>query len=130
MTDLFGFSAPSAPLAAAPVPAALSAEQMAKLERLRHFGTRYEAVVVRPDGKQALLAYCGRHSMAGLREALCQRAQAVIAFLDAPAGAEVTYPRRGPQEISITGGGVVRFSGRTQREAIQAGELPYVGGEG
>ena len=100
-------------------------QQMQKLEALRNYGTRYEAVVVRGDGEQRLLAYLGRHSLQGLYSATTQRGRAVLAFLVLPDDAQMTFARKS-REIAITGGHTVKFTGRTQRDAISNGELAYI----
>ena len=41
--------------------------------------------------------------------------------------ATVRRHKAGPQSIELTGGHVVAWSCRTQRDAIILGELPYVG---
>lgn len=112
----------TAPTAA---PLALTDYQLAQLTRLADRPTRYEAVIVRPDGARCLLGYLTQHSKRGLYEAVTGRASAVVAFLGAPDTARV-WSVRGCPDLALTGGGVVQFSGRTQREAIQAGELTFV----
>lgn len=104
----------------------LTAEQMAKLARMRDCSTLYEAVIVRPDGAKCLLAYCGQHSKRGLQMALQTRGEHAVRFLGVAPDARVTV-ERGSQDLRITGGGIVRFSGRTKRDAIMEGELAYVG---
>ena len=98
-------------------------EQMRKLVALQNYGTRYEAVVIRGDGERRLLAYCGRHSRRGLIDALQNRAEIAIKFLGIGADARMTLAK---DAISLTGGGMVKFTGRTQRDAIMSGELPYI----
>lgn len=107
---------------------ALRPDQIAALEALRNRPTLYEAVVIRPDGERRLLTYCGRHSMRGLRDALSERGAAVATFLGVGDNAEAVVRGR---EVRITGGGIVRFSGRTKRDVImQDTKLTYIGGEG
>jgi hypothetical protein len=98
-------------------------EQMRKLTALQNYGTRYEAVVIRGDGERRRLGYLGRHSRRGLSAALNTCARDVIAFLGVPETARV---KAVGAWLAIDGGATVEFSGRTQREAITAGELPYI----
>lgn len=107
-------------------PPALSPEQLRRVARLHNRHTLYEAEIIRPDGTKALLAYCGRRSKQGLIEALDKRAPHALRFLGAPRHARVERERGSP-DVKIEGGGMIRFSGRTQREAIIEGELQYVG---
>jgi hypothetical protein len=104
----------------------LSPAQLAKLTALQNRGTAYEAIVTAPDGRKALLAYCSRHSFQGLCAALGRRGQSVCDWLQAGPDADAT-PDRKARTIAITGGGMVSWSGRTEREAIQQGELVYIG---
>lgn len=104
---------------------ALSAQQVKRLNSIAHFHTAYEAVVVRGDGTRVLLAYCVRKSGRGLRDALRKRWDAVCAFL-ALDDEIATFDVISKNEIRAIGGGVIRWSGRTERDAIMAGELTYV----
>ena len=101
----------------------LTAEQTRKLERLQNCATRYEAVVIRQDGEKRLVAYSGRKSRAGLLSAVQQRGQAVIAFLGLSDSDQMTW-RNG--EFALGTGHAIRWSGRTQRDAIMQGELTYI----
>lgn len=98
----------------------MDATLQARLERLRHYSTRYEAVLTHADsGERRLLCYTARKSSAGLLSAVFSRGEALVAF----SGAE--------RVENIKGAGLrlgpwrVAFSGRTQREAIITGELTY-----
>lgn len=103
----------------------LSPEQSAKLERLRLFATRYEVELVHPDGRRVLLGYTARKSRPGLRALARPRVAAIWRWLGVPQGSETTWAKRGP-EIRVWGGGAIRFSGRTQRDAIMEGELQEI----
>lgn len=110
----------------------LTAEQLTALARLQNRPTLYEIEIVAPDGRKALVAYASRKNGAGLRQAVCQRGTAVLAFLGAPQDARIE-PTKGCRYFShtITGGGLVRFSNRTKRDVIMEGTaLPYVAKEG
>lgn len=110
----------------------LTEQQIAALDRLRNRPTLYEIELVAPDGRKALVAYAQRRNGAGLRQAVYQRAQAVLAFLGAPGDARIE-PTKGCRYHghTITGGGLVRFSNRTKRDVIMEGTaLPYVAKEG
>lgn len=107
-------------------PDALTAEQKAAVARLAGYATRYEAAVVHPDGRYTLLCYTPRRNKQGLHAALSERAKAALAFLGAPDTAGVQHAK-GAHELLVDGGGRVIFTGRTQRDAIQEGKLPYIG---
>lgn len=100
--------------------------QKRKLARCYNRRTLYEATIIRPDGAKVLLAYVQSANKRGLRDAVWKRGQDIVSWLNAPADAEMTW-KRGSTDMQITGGGIVHLSGRTQREAIIEGELPYVG---
>jgi len=102
----------------------LSPDQIARLDRLANFATRYEAVLTLPDGRKWLVAYCGRKSRAGLLAAVRERGKAILARLPAEA-ADGDLLWKGGRFV-FTGGTTIAWSGRTQRDAICNGELPYV----
>ena len=102
---------------------ALTTEQVAKLTRLQNHATRYEAVVERHDGTKRLLAYSGRKSRQGLLAAIRQRGQAVLAFLALSETDQMTWEKGA---FALGTGNAIRWSGRTQRDAIMEGELPYI----
>ena len=101
----------------------LTAEQTRKLARLQNCATRYEAVVIRQDGEKRLVAYSGRKSRAGLLTAAQQRGKAVLAFLECNVASTLEWKNG---EFRMCDGSVIRWSGRTQRDAIMQGELTYI----
>ena len=107
-------------------PPPLTPEQVRRLARLQNRRTCYEVEIVHPDGRRALLCYSEASSMSAVRQAIEKRGRSVIAFLGMDDAAAMTW-QRGRREVRI-GGAIVRFTGRTQRDAIMSGkELPYVG---
>lgn len=103
----------------------LTPRQAAQLERLRHYLTRYEVEMVAPTGERWLVAYTPRRSFRGLIDVVHQRSEHVLRVADLPPD---TAGKRVGAALHLPNGFVIRFSGRTQRGAIVAGELPYVGG--
>lgn len=99
-----------------------------KLERLHNGPTRYELIAERGD-KRILIAYCMRTGRRSILEAcrkhgqkLCDvlgmdNNQLLMFYKPAKLGAHI-----GPAENPWS----IRFSGRTQREAIYS-ELPWIG---
>jgi hypothetical protein len=104
----------------------MTEDQMAKLESIKNFHTRYEVEVVRTaDGARRLVCYTPRKSRRGLADAIGQRASSIKAFLGL--GEQAMGDFRGTTEYLVFPNvGSIRFSGRTQRDAILAGELTYV----
>jgi hypothetical protein len=97
--------------------------QMVKLERLRFAPSRYEIEIVASSGAKHLIAYTPRRSFRGLLDAVRQRGVAILRVVGMP---EETQAERVGASLRFADGTVIRFSGRTQRDAIMHGELPYV----
>jgi hypothetical protein len=97
--------------------------QRRRLESLRHHHTLYEVALISPEGAKHLLCYTER-SGRRLRAAVVKRAARVLATI-ADDGAVVTAVTK--ESLTLTGGWVVRFTGRTERESIINGALPYIG---
>ena len=96
-----------------------------KLERLRFGPTRYEIEMVSPSGAKYLVAYTPRRSFRGLLDAVRERerGRAILRLLNFPDDATAERDRA---SLRFSDGTIIRFSGRTQRDAICGGELPYV----
>jgi hypothetical protein len=97
----------------------MTQNQIDKLEALKNYGSRYEIILER-GAERVRLAYTSRKSGRGLRDAIHKNGAELVAFC----GSEKMELGGRPMEYLI-GGWSVRFSGRTQREAIQAGELAW-----
>lgn len=114
--------------------APLTEQQIVALDGLRNRPTLYEIEVQSADGRRALVAYAARRSAAGLRQALHQRAEAVLAFVGAEPGTRIGAIkgcRAHTHSLLGTGGAFVRFTGRTKRDVIMEDTpLPYVAQEG
>jgi hypothetical protein len=103
----------------------LTEEQKAKLARLHYGPTRYEIEMVTPSGVKHLIAYTPRRSFRGLLDAVQERGAIILRVTGMP---EDTRAERGDNaSLRFSDGTIIRFSGRTQRDAIMHGELPYVG---
>ena len=110
----------------------LTADQGRKLILLQGKPTRYEVVLQREKDKaKVLLVYTERPSKAGLCSAVTggSRASDIVAFLESSDNSRM-YGKRGEVFFEIYDNtklvGTVQL-GRTQREAICAGELPFLG---
>jgi len=93
-----------------------------RLERLKNYRTRYELAAIRGDQK-ILISYTSRPNRRGIWDSLYARAAAVVALT----GVDIAKPAGKSSKGLIMGDWSIRFTGRTQREAIIGGELPYVG---
>lgn len=87
--------------------------------------TRYELAAKHADGRAYLICYCcgkGRRDvLAAVREPA--RASRLVHLAGSD---DITFGKRVADGARF-GGWVINFTGRTQREAIIAGELPYCG---
>lgn len=106
----------------------LSPTQQAQLARLHDGPTRYEAVLTLADGRRFLVGYAARHSKAGLVAMIRQNGPAILALMpDLTDEHRMTW--KAPA-FDFGNGARVGWSGRTQRDAIMGGTLPFVGGDG
>jgi len=101
----------------------LTDSQLSKLERIKRYGTRWELVLVTPAGEQILLRYTAQHTRRGIIEQIRYHGARLVELTGAEQFDSLgEWKGRG---ISL-GEYRVRFSGRTQRDAILQGELPYI----
>lgn len=103
----------------------LTAEQSTRLNRIKNRTTAYEISLRRPDGSIELLCYsCGK-SGATLRQVVRKRWD----YLQSLAPGAIFGWKRGDtmtlDTVSDGTGFQIRFTGRTQRDAICDGELPF-----
>ena len=104
----------------------LTDKQYRQLERIKHYATRYEVRLTLPDGRAMLVCYTKRKSKAGLFHSLQSRGEAILAHMpEMPEDSRLTYNKA--QGFMLGNGASVTFSGRTQRDCILAGALPYIG---
>ena len=96
-----------------------------KLERLRNRGTSYEITI--SDGEQTYrVAYTPRHSRDGLLRAIRSTGKEIVTALGMPDTALVHAGKRAEDGFTLEDW-QIRFSGRTQRDAISNGELQWIG---
>ena len=99
-------------------------DTLEKLAKLQHFATRYEVVLTLADGVKLLVGYTPRRTRAGLVAAVQFQSGAILARMPGLTDeASMTATRAA---VDFGNGARAAFSGRTQREAICAGELPFV----
>lgn len=97
----------------------------ASLDALRNYRTRYEAALIFPDGRRMLVAYVTRHTKAGLLDAIRARGKAILAQMpNLSDDAVMTYSKA--RGFDLGNGCRVAWTGRTQRDALCGGALPYV----
>ena len=97
------------------------AERLASMTRE---STLYELALTSPDRtRKILVAYCNRTGRRGLYNAVAKdgRREAIVALTGTE---EITFAKRSADGAKMNGW-EIKFSGRTQREAIAQGELPY-----
>lgn len=104
----------------------LTAQQTQRLEGLRNRSTRYE-VIAEYAGGSWLVGYTARTGKGGLMAVVRRNDCELIERLEV--GEESTCSVSGGRlgaRLDMSHGAVVRFSGRTQREAIISGELDRI----
>jgi hypothetical protein len=105
----------------------LSPEQIRKLDRIQGRRTLYEMAVIRADGAKALVCYTSPPSRRFMWDVICKRSDKILAFSGAAQNGERMAFLGKAKEVKIGNGAIIRLTGRTQRDAIIEGELPYVG---
>ena len=91
-----------------------------KLERLRNRGTRYELSCTMPNGQACLAGYT-RPSKMGILSMIRKNGEAWAARI--AENDMVNFEKSG--KSATVGPFAIRFSGRTQRDAIINGELQW-----
>jgi hypothetical protein len=91
-----------------------------KLERLRRFHTRYEISATR-GAERVLVGYTMRKGRRGLYSMCEHNAEAFDKFF----GKDFRWNKRAADGLTTDSGWLVNFSGRTQRDCILSGELPF-----
>jgi hypothetical protein len=100
----------------------LTERQLRRLESIKNYHTRYEALLVGPDEQNILIGYTSRQTRRGLLDLLRRHPDAVINLVGGDA--KTTY---GHKMVSFSSGWTAKFSGRTERDAILHGEMPSLG---
>ena len=94
-------------------------DKIEQLRRIQNYATKYEVALELADGRRFLVLYTGRKSLKGLVAAVRQRAEDILAT----AGLPNTATYRMAKGTIIIETATVRFTGRTQRDAICEGRL-------
>lgn len=94
---------------------------------MAYCATKYETVLTAPDGRRFLLLYTGRRSFAGLLSCCRKRGADLVERIGLDDSARFNRAGAGRFPVLQFGNGwQAGFSGRTQLEARQAGELPWI----
>lgn len=98
----------------------MTEKQIKQLERIKNRRTLYEVVLLMPDGREFLAFYCVRTYLR-----LSVAAENRYEELKGKTGFDkfAVYPNTKPSKLETIP--VLKFSGRTQRDAIIKGELPF-----
>lgn len=91
-----------------------------RLAALKNYATRYEVAATHPDGRRLLVVYTPRKSRRGILAFNPNTARALVAVCGADSFT------KGKGGAILIGEWTVDFTGRTQREALTVGELPFV----
>jgi hypothetical protein len=98
---------------------------MVKVARLVNYATKYEIVLIGP-AHTYLVSYTGRKSKAGLIDAIRARGTDILVITNLDDTARFTFTS--PTSATLGPSWTVKFTGRTQRDAIcQRDEYRYVG---
>lgn len=92
-----------------------------KLERLHNRQTRYELIAQHPDGRKLLVRYC-RQGRRGLWDAITKDDGTQLCRV---LGADHIHFAKRAADGGTMGAWTIRFSGRTQRQAIIEGEHTF-----
>lgn len=105
----------------------LSAEQLRKLGRIQHYATRYEVELAFPNGDRKLVCYTDSRSLSGFLSMIRKRWAPIVKAVGVADDAEAHRIGKA-KAYRFENGVIIRMSGRTQRDAIMSGELPFIGG--
>lgn len=83
--------------------------------------TRYELAISR-GSENYLVLYCGRKTRQSLYKCCVQKAEALARL----AGTSTLHFAKRVADGATMGDWAIKFTGRTQRQAEQEGELPFV----
>lgn len=97
----------------------MTQELSAKLERLKHYKTRYELVATSPTSERVLAGYTSRRNNRGIQSLVVMNAEL---WCKVTSDDSITYGKKS----ATMGGWKFAFSGRTQRDSYIDGELPFI----
>ena len=96
---------------------------------MAHFRTKYETTLTAPDGQKFLLAYVEARSFRALLRCVQRRGEDLAERLSIGEDARATREGGGRfPALNFGGGWKAEYSGRTQKESRDSGELPWIFG--
>ena len=100
----------------------MTATVMERLTRLQRYATCYELAIRHADGRTYLLAYCGSKS----RETVFRIARKHGTRIVEVTGVDQIFFAKRSADGAIVGDWRIVWTGRTERDAITNGELPFI----
>jgi len=94
------------------------------LRAMRGHSTAYELAAIHPDGRRVLVRYTFRRSRAKLYECACRFADELKMLCGT---AEIRFDDKASNGATM-GEWAIRWTGRTERDALHGGELPFIRG--
>jgi hypothetical protein len=104
----------------------MDARTTERLDSLRNRATLYELAMIRGE-ERILIAYSQRKGRRDIFKAVA--ADHRVRQVTARTGTDQIDFAKRTADGATMGGWAIRFTGRTQRDAIIEGELPYIGDE-
>lgn len=103
----------------------MTTNQAAKLQAIKNRATRYEVVLTNNGDVCRLVGYTARQSRGGLLALVRANGPALLAITKLSEGAKFSW--QGTRAASLgENGWIVKFTGRTQREAVLIGEFEHI----
>lgn len=97
-----------------------------RLTRIMNRPTAYELAVTHPDGRSYLVRYTARKSRDGLYDCMVNAADEINALVSNGGAPEYFEFAKRAADGATMGAWAIRFTGRTQRDCICNGELPFI----
>lgn len=96
---------------------------------MAHFRTKYETTLTAPDGRKFLLFYVEGRSFSALLRCVRRRGEDLTRRLSIGEDARATREGSGRfPALNFGNGWRAEYSGRTQKESRDGGELPWIFG--
>ena len=93
---------------------------------MRHPMTRYEVIGETANNRRFLVGYTPRKSRRGLLAIMQRHGDPLIDLLAIGENDQITFAMKPRIHAAIENGAVVKFTGRTQCDAENEGELPFL----
>lgn len=105
----------------------MTATKQEALAALHNRATRYELAAIKGE-QRLLVSYTAQRSRQGMLHACRNRAEHIIRVAQVSPDTLLMFQRIGTGQgyKALMGDWAIQFTGRTQREAIMNGELPWI----